>query len=115
MLMDKAAFDAIANAAQSFVGKAYNFNGLSYTLTWIASVSGPYANYAVVDGVWELVQIVKPGADALVFRYSVAANGGRDKVDPVADLRVLTYAELPDNPTNADLVAFAKQLLEDAR
>jgi hypothetical protein len=115
MLTGKAAFDALATAAQAVIDKPYNFNGLSYRLTWIASVSGPFASYAEVGGVYGLQQIVPLGTDALVIRYSVAAGNGRNAVDAVDDLRVLTSASLPDNPTNQDLIAFAKQLLEDAR
>lgn len=115
MLTGKAAFDALAAGAQTFLNQNYTRNGLTYRLTQCVSVSGPYSDTCMVAGIYRERVIVPAGVDALVVRYSVAASGNRPRVDPALDLRVLTSITLPDNPTNAELVNAARQFLEDAR
>jgi hypothetical protein len=115
MLTGKAAFDVIASTAQQFVGQDYTRGGLTYRLTFIASVTGPYSATCTVSGIFREREIVAAGVDALVVRYSVAASGNRPGVDPQADMRVLTAINLPSNPTSADLAEVARQFLEDAR
>lgn len=115
MLTGKAAFDAIAAAAQSFLNTPYTKNGLSYTLTFCQSVTGPFQAGCKVNGFYSIREIVPSGINALVVRYSVAASGNHPTVIPGEDIRVLSSIDLPDAATNADLVSTFKQFLEDAR
>lgn len=112
MLTGKPAFDALAAAIAPFIGQSFNYQGNTYTVSQADSVTGPYSAKVVIDGFYADHEILAPGVSALVVRYQAEGN---KKVDPVSDMRVLTSISIPDNPTNADLVALGKQFLEDAR
>jgi hypothetical protein len=112
VLTGKDAFDAIADFAAPYLGQSQVIKGVNYTLYECLSVTGPYSTLCEVEGFWANREVVKDGVDALVVRYATTGQGR--KVDPLADVRVLTevFVPLSDPPTNQEMKANLDAFLE---